>query len=380
MAHRVLVIGWDGAEPRIVEKLLAEGKLPNLAALIATGAYTRIRSTVRPESSVAWTTFATGVEPGEHGVFGFTRQIPGSYQTELVSTRCVRQPFFWETLGQQGKRVAILNMPMAYPPRPVNGWLVCGLMTPDDRSQFTYPATLGPELLGRGYVIDADPITVDERESRRDYLQRMTDQVRERTRLALSLLGELDWDLGMVIFTELDRLQHFYWADHNPYHPRRPEDPFVGAITDHYVELDQALGRLAAVAGSEASVIVMSDHGFGPCARQFLVNNWLIQAGWLALKGDLQHMALPGRSLAQFARRIPLARQVKRRFFGKRSLINRAERRMFLNMVDWSRTRAWYTDVGGVRLNVRGREPEGLVSPGAEYRQLAERSPPNSST
>jgi predicted AlkP superfamily phosphohydrolase/phosphomutase len=93
MIKDVLVVGWDGAEPSLINKLLSRGRLPNLARLIASGRQTHLRSTIRPESSVAWTSFATGVNPGQHGIFGFMRFQPDFYHTRLVSSTDVKQPF-----------------------------------------------------------------------------------------------------------------------------------------------------------------------------------------------------------------------------------------------------------------------------------------------
>lgn len=361
MIRDVLVLGWDGAEPSLIAKLLAQGRLPNLARLIATGRQGILRSTIRPESSVAWTSFATGVHPGQHGVFGFMRSQPNSYHTRLVSSADVKHPFFWEVLSQHGYRVGILNMPMTYPPRPVNGWLVCGLMTPSSASTFTYPPELGAHLLRRGYIIDADPmgLTGLDREA---YVEYLASLVRMRTQIAYDLFSRGEYNLGVIVFTELDRLQHFFWADIDENHPLRPERPQPDAIYAHYELLDSSLGELAQLVGRDAEIIVMSDHGFGPFAKQFYVNAWLIKEGFLKLKNENNEIkdTLFLETL-RFLRKINLMRSVKVHLFGRWSLIKAVERDMFVDSIDWPNSQAWFTEVGGIRINLKGREPIGAV-------------------
>ena len=361
---RVMVVGWDGAEPRMISNLLSQGKLPNLNQLIQTGILKQLKSTIRPESSAAWTTFATGVNPGVHGVFAFTQHVPHSCRTMLTSADQVPVPFFWETLSQHNKRVAILNMPMAYPPRSVNGWFVCGLMTPNDSAIFTYPPELGKRLLDQGYTIDTEaPKAVDDR---KEYATRMARQVRERTATALTLFKESEWDYGCVVYTELDRLQHFYWGDMDVGHPLHPRESLPAVIPDHYIELDRALGQLVSLADDDTTIIVMSDHGFGPCSRQFCVNQWLAQEGWLTYSNGpvLLNVA---RRLSMLLKQIPAARKLKQRLIGSRPTTTAIAKRAFYDQINWSMTRAWYSEASGIRINLRGREPQGIVTPGRDY-------------
>jgi predicted AlkP superfamily phosphohydrolase/phosphomutase len=368
MINRILLVGWDGAEPSLVSKLLTDGRLPNLASLIQGGYYNALRSTIRPESSAAWTSLATGVNPGVHGVFGFAQLMPNSYQTELVDTSKVRVPFFWELLGSMGKRVAIMNMPMAYPPRPVNGWLVCGLMTPGVDSVFTYPSELGEQLLGKKYIIDAEAIKPDE--SRAQYAHRMNAQVMQRTELALITMGDMQWDFGAVIFTELDRIQHYYWADMIQEHPLRPQEPLPDTIPNHYVVLDNALGKLMKMVGPEVEIILVSDHGFCPCSRQISMNTWMGQQGWLKYASQAASISSIITDTLSRLRSNCFARHLKQNLFGNRPIIDPLRKQAFHQLIDWSGTYAWYTEVGGIRVNLQGREPCGIVSPGTQYEDL----------
>ncbi len=365
---RVLFIGWDGAEPRIVNPLLASSRLPNLAALIRQGFIAPLPSTIRPESPTAWTTFATATNPGTHGVYGFMRQIAHSYSYEFTNSNHVRVPFFWETLSLHGKRVALLNMPMAYPPRPVNGWLVCGLMTPDSDSPFTYPAKLGRELIKQGYTIDAEPLEFGE--ERGSYVEKMHRQVRQRVVTAKDLLRNMDWDFGAVVFTELDRLQHFFWADMDAQHPLHPTEVYTNAIGDHYVELDRALGELVSMVGPDTLVILMSDHGFAPCAQRFYINAWLVQQGYIKITGTFGNNKSRLVKLISWAKKQGVLRRVKRSIVGTASVVRQMESHFYNQQVDWQHTRAWFADTEGIRVNLYGREPQGVVREGNEYNNL----------
>ncbi len=163
---RLVILGFDGVDPDWLDRWMAEGKLPALKALTAAyagHAYHRLRSTNPPQSPVAWTSFATGTHPGDHGIFDFiartTNQGPGlpivprvattSFEVQESGPPVVRnlrtgQPF-WQLLGNAGVRVVALNVPYSFPPDPMrDGRMLSGLGVPDLRetnSTFTYVGT-----------------------------------------------------------------------------------------------------------------------------------------------------------------------------------------------------------------------------------------------
>ena len=111
---------------------------------MADGSRCTLRSTIRPEGSLAWASFSTGVNPGKHSLFGFVRIEPGTYRSRVLTAYDVKAPRFWQIAGQAGKRVGIINVPMTYPPEPVNGYLVAGMLTPGT-ARLAYPSELGRE-------------------------------------------------------------------------------------------------------------------------------------------------------------------------------------------------------------------------------------------
>lgn len=143
---RVVVLGFDGVDPRWVDEWIAD--LPNLAKLGKRGARMPLRSTTPPQSPVAWTTFATGTEPGAHGIYDFIRRDPATYRpfvgTTQVETPRVGPPSarnlrkgepFWTHLAKAGVKVVALNVPYSFPPDPMqdNGRMLSGLGVPDLR-------------------------------------------------------------------------------------------------------------------------------------------------------------------------------------------------------------------------------------------------------
>ncbi|MFN4295112.1 MAG: alkaline phosphatase family protein, partial [Thermoflexales bacterium] len=369
---KVMLVGWDGAEPSLVGELIAGGQMPNLARLTRGGLLTEIASTIRPESAVAWATLLTASPPAAHGVFGFAYHAPGSYRTRLYTTAGQHQPFLWERLSAAGLTSVAINPPMTYPPRPLRGALVCGQMTPSAEHIFTYPADLSARLRAMGYPLDAEPPEPDE--DREAYLARMEAQVARRTEIALDLLREQRWDFALVAYTELDRLQHFFWADMDAQHPaharRQPTGRTTDGIARHYRALDAALGALLDVAHPDLAIIV-SDHGFGPCSRKVHMNVWLRRLGLFIPKLSGAALGVGALSELRRLRRWAPARALKRRLLGQRPLVGHdLQTTAFEQGVEWQRTRAWFSEAGGIRINLAGREPQGVVRPGQEYEAL----------
>ena len=157
---RVVILGLDGATFTLLDPLLL-GRLPNLGLLMREGVHGPLRSTIHPLTPAAWTSAVTGLNPGKHGIFDFRRRRPGSYALEPVNARRRDGAPLWSLLSDMGRRVGVFNVPMTYPPEPVNGFMVSGMDTPGTDSSFVYPAALRSLLLQAvpGYQIDLDEST-----------------------------------------------------------------------------------------------------------------------------------------------------------------------------------------------------------------------------
>ncbi len=360
---KAMIIGWDGATWRLLEPWIEAGKLPNLRRMVNEGVAAPLKSTIRPESSVAWTTFATGASPGQHGVYGFVQQIPGSYGTRMNTSRDVHIPRFWDVAGQSGLEVAIINVPMTYPPAPVNGFIISGMPTPTPEPA-AFPPQIQEEIraLFPGYKVQEEELGDDPLA----LLGEVERTTAARADAILHYMKNAEWDLFVGVFTATDRLQHFFWHYLDPSHPRHEKDPRVEKrLMAIYQLLDDVLGEAMETAGKTGAPLwLVSDHGFNGCDRAFSPNLWLEQEGFLKRKAAPSPSTIRSKVLNGL-RHTRFLRKLKQRLPVLRSLHmgRKAYRAPLADRIDWSETVAYFSEDGGIRLNLRGREPDGIVPP-----------------
>ena len=386
---KVLAIGLDGATYRLIRPLLAAGQLPNLARLMAEGVTGELQSTIQPSSEQAWAAFLTGQNNGKHGVYGFQQRRPGTYQFGYVNAASLRAPSLWHILSQRERDVIVMNVPMTYPPEPVRGVLIGGLLTPGPQSQFTYPDGIYDELVREcgGYMINVD---TERGRLEDDQLAQLAEDgvrmIRLRTCAALHLARTRPWDFFMVVYGASDRLAHKFWkywdVNHPLYDPQSAQR-FGDVLPRIYRELDAAAGQLVdALRDDQTTVFILSDHGFGPLEKAVYLNRWLAQQGYLVLRagsglnpGQQAGAAMRG-ALRRAVRYLdtPLVSNAKNWAFERfPDLKGSLYSSMAFSQVDWTRTRAYALGtMGNIYLNRRGREPEGIVAPGGEADALAE--------
>lgn len=379
MSARLLILGLDGATFDLIEPWAAAGSLPHLARLMRQGAWGRLRSTTPPATFPAWTSLMTGVNPGQHGIFDFTRRLPGSYRIEFLNATYRRVPSVWRLLSDAGLRVGVVGLPASYPPEPVNGCLISGFdapVTTGINRSFTHPPGLYDEIrrvVGPYEITNFQELRIGPGWHRRA-LDRLLHAAERRTAIASYLLDREAWDCFAVHFGESDTVAHHFWAFHDTASPRHvASSPLSGAIHTVYRALDRAVGAMVAHAGDGATVMVVSDHGTGGTGRWVIhLNRWLAEQRWLRfappgtanrLMSQLKRLglALPA-PLQEWAFRGPLNR-----------LVDRLESSARLGGIDWVNTRAFSEEVNtfpGIWLNVYGREPLGNVAPGDEYEHL----------
>ena len=270
--NKLLVIGIDGGTLDIVLPMVHAGKLPNLSRLIHNGTYATLQSTIPPVTAPAWSSFITGTNPGQHGIFYFFKiekdHRGGGSRKILANLNHIRGIPFWKVLNKHGKKVGLLNIPLTYPPQKVNGFMVSGMLVPRGSTDYTFP----PELFSRldKYYVDIDSLMVADKwhakelveKDRAKFMQNVFQLSKSRAHNALKLMQREPWDLFMVVFTGSDRICHFFWED-----PDR-EALFSSAVQEYYILLDTLIGDLVREAGENTVKIVMSDHGFGPAPKK----------------------------------------------------------------------------------------------------------------
>ncbi|HZR31063.1 MAG TPA: alkaline phosphatase family protein [Terriglobales bacterium] len=489
MKKKVLVLGLDGLEPSIVESMMGRGELPNFAKLKTLGSYGRLQTTYPAQTPVAWSTFATGTNPGGHGIFDFICRNPETYQPDLALSRFERpksmlaQPRvvsrrrgmpIWQVLAKAGVPSTVLRCPCTFPPDADSGRILAGVGTPDlrggqgtgtfytqdksveqqENEQLVYleqgdnlrthvigprntrvkpvadltseirvrvdqarrqllfetggaPSTVeiaekswGPWIrvkfklsmlqsvsgLVRFYVRQlsphlefyASPVNFDPAaplfpvSAPADYARQLAEGIgpfstlgmaedhtghnngrfdedafcdqcalvlEEREKMMWFELERFSEGFFFVLFDTPDRFQHMFWRFRDREHPSfNPELAAKAAyrIEELYQRCDKLLGRVLENVDENTLLVVLSDHGFGSFRRSFDTNTWLWQQGLLALKNGRK----PGEELNGFAQ------------------------------VDWTKTYAYAVGLGGIYLNLRGRESAGILEQNGEAERV----------
>ncbi len=484
--RKLIFIGFDGLDPRLTERLMAEGKLPHLARLRESGGYRRLRTTFPVLSPVAWSTFATGVNPARHNIFDFLSRSMRSYVPELSSAKIVpdargpkagffrflrppsvegkrRSEPFWAILGRHRIRSIILRVPVTFPPEKFNGMMLSAMGTPDlkgtqgsfsifrtdgppaeveggthyplDRDAHGYsgflegptdpsgrstrplripfrlvePGDARPPVLriqgerfelrpheytpwirvrfrvgrfrsvfgivrflmtasGQPFSLYATPVQIDPENpglpishpgvyasylskligvfatlgmaedtwalnervlSERDFLDQAYGIFDERLRMFTDALQKTRRGIAGCVFDTSDRIQHLFFRQMRD---GAPGQEFTGVIEAMYRRMDEVVGFALQHVDASTALVVLSDHGFCAFDRGVNLNAWLSQNGYLSVEPDGGGKYFAG--------------------------------------VNWKATRAYALGLGGLYLNLEGREPEGTVRPGAEARAL----------
>jgi predicted AlkP superfamily phosphohydrolase/phosphomutase len=377
---RVLIIGLDGATLDLLVPWASEGKLPHIARLLKEGAWGPLQSPIPPITPPSWTTFMTGMNPGKHGVFHFIEPQPGSYEMRYINSSRRKARTIWRILSDAGLTVGVMNVPFTYPPEPVNGFMISGLDTPDENSDFVYPRDLRTELervVGK-ISLDIRYLGFMSTDNRRDAVLRQLAEIDEqRTRLALYLLERHPADVMMFAYTSSDTAHHYFWQYMDPRHPFF--DPvgakkYGRAILDIYERLDRAVGLLLERLSDDTAVVLLSDHGGGPISDKVLhLNRFLANLGLLTYRGPgrLGGGAWMRRSIRSLyaTLRNSLSSEQKSRLARLFPTLRRRLEASYtaFNQIDWSRTEAYCNEVlmspANIWINLKGEKPQGIVEP-----------------
>lgn len=314
--HRqVVVIGLDGTPFSFLKEEIENGNMPHLAALAGRGQLARTDTEIPTISSVAWASFMTGVNPGEHGIFGFTDRKPGTWQLFFPNYANVQAEPVWDRISREGGRCCVLNVPSTYPARPLNGVLVSGFVAPN-LERAVYPAEAYEYLSRSGYRIDVD--AAKGRQSLDLLLEDLHETMEKRREAMLHFWEQEHWDFFMNVFTGTDRLHHFLWHHYEEAHPSyKPE------FLRYYRRLDEIIGEFVSGLPEDAALFMLSDHGFCGIKQEVFPNALLKQEGLLAFAGE------EPQTIAD---------------------------------IDASATAAYCMDPGRIYVNRQGREPGGTVS------------------
>jgi predicted AlkP superfamily phosphohydrolase/phosphomutase len=284
----VLIVGLDGATFDLMLPWIDEGYLPNLGRLLRNGARSRLQSTIPPITPCAWSSLITGKNPGKHGLFDFVEPDRDGSGFRFTNASFRDGESLWACLSRHGRRVGVVNVPMTYPPEPVNGFLISGLDTPHEHSAFMHPVEVREELKEAGirYRIDQQHLgNMRTNARRRQQLLEIFESESARTAAFRHLSKLRPANFRMIVYGATDQVQHHFWhfmdEAHDKHDPAGAKE-FQHAIRETYQHIDVQLGQLLDECDEDTVMIIMSDHGFGPMSNvRVRLNQVLRDAGLL---------------------------------------------------------------------------------------------------
>ncbi|VVB82562.1 Type I phosphodiesterase / nucleotide pyrophosphatase [uncultured archaeon] len=335
--EKVFVFGIDGAMP---EKIFGEwlDELPNIKKLMSGGSYAKLNSTIPPLSGTAWTSITTGKSPTDTGLFEYIYRKKNSYtEFGLVSSQNIKEKYIWDIAAEKKINPISCFVPITWPVKPYNGILISGFMTPNNpETEYSYPREIKKEinnLLGEHMLIDVPNFRDLTKEDIIKQVYRVSDM---HVNTMKYLLKNKKWNFFIGVLNGSDRINHSFWKYQDKFHRKYEKNSkFESVLKEYYKYVDKRLGELLEIVG-DATVIILSDHGITRMHNRVNLSDWLIQQGYMFLKEPLTE-----------------------------------KKELKMDMVDWSKTKVFALGAydGEIFVNLKGREPEGIVKEG-EYDSL----------
>jgi predicted AlkP superfamily phosphohydrolase/phosphomutase/tetratricopeptide (TPR) repeat protein len=325
-SRRVLLIGWDAADWKVIRPLIDAGEMPHIARLLRAGCSASI-ATLQPSfSPMLWTSIATGKRPFDHGIHGFSEPRPDGRDIQRISNLSRKCKALWNILGQNGLRSIVTGWWPSYPAEPIRGVMVSDQFHRVSRAHQSVPGMVHPPELAQPLAalrlepqdIPADlmqffvprALEIDREKSRLQSVARILCECANIHTAATWLMDHEPWDLCAVYFDAIDHFGHGFMKYHPPRRPHIAEEDFDlynNVLRAGYRLHDRMLGTLLEKAGPDTAVILLSDHGFHPDhlrperipeyhagpAAEHRNNGIFVMAG----PGIRRNVALPGVSL-----------------------------------------------------------------------------------
>lgn len=290
IARKLLLVGWDAADWQMMHPLIDAGRMPNLKRLVEQGVIGNLQTLQPVLSPILWTSIATGKRGYLHGVHGFVEPTPDGLSLRPTASSTRQCKAVWNILAQSGKRCQALGWFASHPAEDINGVCVSQLFhvaptsaTPDDwpiQPNAVRPAELAEDLAELRFhpaevtaqmLLQFVPLAA-QLDQRDPEVQRLLQSLARRLGECISLhalttavMEEHDWDFCTAYYDAIDRVGHDFMVFHPPRMDNVRQDlyePFKGVMQAIYEFHDQMLGRLVELAGPEAHVMIVSDHGF----------------------------------------------------------------------------------------------------------------------
>ena len=376
MSGKVFVIGLDGVTFKLIRPWVAQGLLPNFARLMQEGVFGELLSTPDMLSPAAWTSFATGRNPGSHGIFNFMDMVPGTLKLRYLNSRHREGETIWSVLSDAGKKVGMMNIPMTYPADEVNGFMISGWNAPGVRSPgFTYPPGLVDELLERHGDYPLFPTVKKHMAAGNPELavRELNHNLDINFAATRDLMERRPWDFFATVVIATDQVQHYFWRAMDPGSPGHTAEEaarYGDTILGVYRRCDAFIGELLEKLDDDTTLIVMSDHGAGKNHGAVKYLPLWLQALGLATQKQVSHSLL-SRSLKGVYQALNTHLSVRLKHLLNTllpALRDRVETAWRFDAYEWDKTKVFFHYEP--RVNLRGREPHGIVAPGKEYEEV----------
>ena len=276
---QIFVIGWDGASPYLVDRWLSE--LPTFKRFKEEGLLGQHLPPIPAQTPVAWTTFMTGKNPGKHGVFNFLQRKKGSYERDVIYPDLIKGRTLWQILSEYGNRVGVINVPMSTY-KNVNGFMIPGFL--DLEEGIPQPQSFKMDLENKFGIKrlegDLDVKTLGQVRTNPDLFWSRVEEITDlQSEIVSYLLKEEKWDFFMTVFMGIDRIHHFFWKYLDRNHPEYAENVYTDKVRNFYKKIDDIIARFLDIVPEDTLIILLSDHGFCFVNKELIVNNYLEEIG-----------------------------------------------------------------------------------------------------
>ena len=388
---RVLVIGLDAGDRELIEHWERQGLLPTITRLKASGTWASLHTTADVVHVSAWPSIFTGTTPDKHGLYHAYVMQPGQQTPVRPRPDLCPVPFLWKTLSDHGKRCVVIDAFLTCPLQNFNGAQIV------DWGSWTWfwQQTILPESLAKDIAAkfgsypaeDHSKVGMTPPPDPEGFRDRLLAAVAKKTEVAKWLMTTQEWDFFLVVFGESHPAGHYFWHFHDSSyiaHVKTDKEKLKNTLRDVYVALDRAVGELLNAAGDDTLVMLVSGDGMGPnysgshilgplLERMRLLND----PGNEGAASDAPTTARPKARrdfLASLRNLIPKSVRVAiSRTLLPRSVNEKLSMRWKTASIAWERTRAFLIEnanEGYIRINLKGREPQGTVQAGEEYERL----------
>ncbi|WP_312496891.1 alkaline phosphatase family protein, partial [Anaerosporobacter sp.] len=271
---KMIVMGFDGCAMKLLNKW--KDKLPSFSYLMEHNKLGTLQSTIPPHTAPGWTSAFTGVSSGKHGIYQFWDTQAPEYMGKFMGSGDLKQLPVWEILNTLGHKTGVLNVPMTYPPKEIDGFMLTWPL--HNTLRYAYPDDLVMDIAKHGGHYISDLNTMFQGDFN-DYIEKTYTITKKRLITLKYLMERHQYDFYVSVFTEMDRVSHFYWNfmdEESLYYNDKVADELKDAVENIYKEADATLGEIMKYMDKESMLLVVSDHGFSKGNLNFYVQSYLL--------------------------------------------------------------------------------------------------------